>query len=189
MGMSIAFSIIRVQLSKKEIIMKKLTTSLVAVTAAISFGYAASVSANTTPSGTTDVTTQKSSSDTTTGATSGAGSLTNTPEPMGGLETTSGTRSNSRTGTGTTTSPSVLDQSSATSQDVEVTRTLREELNKSSGLSTSAKNVEIVTLDNAITLRGTVASQSEKDQIANAARGVAGTRSIRNEIKVDTSRR
>lgn len=81
---------------------------------------------------------------------------------------------------------SVFDQSQGTNQDVELTRTIREELGKDDSLSSSAKNVEIISLDNSITLRGTVQSQNEKDQILNHARSVAGTRSIKDEIKVNT---
>lgn len=80
---------------------------------------------------------------------------------------------------------SVFDQSQGTNQDVELTRTIREELGKDDSLSSSAKNVEIISLDNSITLRGTVQSQNEKDQILNHARSVAGTRSIKDEIKVN----
>lgn len=81
---------------------------------------------------------------------------------------------------------SVFDQSQGTNQDVELTRTIREELGKDDSLSSSAKNVEIISLDNSIMLRGTVQSQNEKDQILNHARSVAGTRSIKDEIKVNT---
>ncbi len=85
--------------------------------------------------------------------------------------------------------PGVLDQSSGTSQDVEVTRMIREELGKSNNLSTSAKNIEVITLNNTVTLRGSVATQNERTQLVNVAQRVAGNRAVRNEITVDTSRR
>lgn len=112
---------------------------------------------------------------------------TATPNSTGSLETMSAPRAtNSTTSTSET---SVMDQSSGTAQDVEVTRTIREELSKSDKLSTSAKNVEVITLNNTVTLRGAVASQSERTQLVNVAQRAAGNRQIRNEITVDTSRR
>lgn len=86
-------------------------------------------------------------------------------------------------------SPSVLDQSSGSTADVEVTRSIREALGNSNNLSTSAKNVEVVTLNNTVTLRGTVASQSERTQVISAAQRAAGNRQIRNEITVNTATR
>ncbi|MES2768315.1 MAG: BON domain-containing protein [Bdellovibrionota bacterium] len=85
--------------------------------------------------------------------------------------------------------PSVLDQSSGTTQDVEVTRLIREELGKNDSFSTSAKNIEVITLNNTVTLKGSVATQNERTQLINVAQRVAGNRAVRNEITVDTTRR
>lgn len=84
--------------------------------------------------------------------------------------------------------PSVLDQSTGSAQDVEVTRRIREELGKTD-LSTAAKNIEVITLNNNITLRGTVSSQAEKEKIYDTAQNAAGSRNISNEITVDTSKK
>jgi osmotically-inducible protein OsmY len=107
------------------------------------------------------------------------------------LETTGAPRvkATSKTTTTETESPSAIDQSSGTTQDVEVTRMIREGLNGNNSLSTAAKNVEIITLNNAITLRGKVASQTEKQQVASVAQSAGGTRTIHNELTVDSSKR
>lgn len=117
---------------------------------------------------------------------------TDTVYNSGSITPTTGATSKTTTTTSQTaktSSPSVMDQSSGTAQDVEVTRTIRESLSNSSALSTSAKNVEVVTLNNVITLRGAVASAAEKREVAKIAQGSAGTRSVNNEITVDTSKR
>lgn len=83
-----------------------------------------------------------------------------------------------------TSTPSAMDQTQGTGGDVEVTRSIREGLTKDNRLSTSAKNVEVVTLGDTITLRGEVNSQAEKDQVYDHAKLVGGNRSIQNEITV-----
>lgn len=84
--------------------------------------------------------------------------------------------------------PSVLDQGSASQQDTEITRRIREDLGKTD-LSTSAKNVEVITLDNEITLRGTVANATEKQKVYDTAQNLAGTRTINNELVIDSTRK
>jgi len=51
-------------------------------------------------------------------------------------------------------------------------------------LSTNAQNCKVITKDGVVTLRGPVASQSEKDLIAAAAQSVTGVRSVTNELEV-----
>lgn len=88
------------------------------------------------------------------------------------------------TTTTTTNTPTVVDQTQGTTQDVEVTRQIREELNNRDNLSTSAKNIEVITLNNTVTLRGAVASASEKQQVVGVVQRVAGNKAIRNELTI-----
>jgi osmotically-inducible protein OsmY len=87
-----------------------------------------------------------------------------------------------------TKNPSVLDQSSGTKQDVEVTRHIREELGKTD-LSTAAKNVDVITLGNVVTLRGAVASEYEKQKVYDTALNAAGSRTVNNELVIDSAKR
>lgn len=103
--------------------------------------------------------------------------------------TTRHTKTTTTDKSASTSSPGVLDQSSGTAQDVEVTRAIREELSKSDSLSTSAKNVEVITLNNAVTLRGAVGTTVERNEVISKAQRAAGNRAIKNEIIVDASRR
>lgn len=84
--------------------------------------------------------------------------------------------------------PSILDQGSGTKQDIAVTRRIREDLQKDD-ISSAAKNVDIITLDNVITLRGAVASEHEKQRVYDTALNAAGARTINNELIIDSSKK
>ena len=99
------------------------------------------------------------------------------------METTSAPKATTKSTTTTSTT------TVGTPQDIEVTRMIREELSSNDDLSVAAKNVEVVTVGNTVTLRGKVASEVEKQTVATTAKNAAGTRAIRNELKVDTSAR
>lgn len=73
-------------------------------------------------------------------------------------------------------------QSRGTKADVEVTRQLRERLMADDQLSTSAHNIKIITLDEAITLQGPVANKAEKIKIENVARSMAGKKRVYNRL-------
>lgn len=75
-------------------------------------------------------------------------------------------------------------QMQGTSNDVEITRRIRETLTKDDSLSTSAQNVTIVTVGNSLTLKGEVARQDEIAKINSVARQFAGGKTINNELKV-----
>ncbi len=74
------------------------------------------------------------------------------------------------------------DQLKGSRNDVELTRRVREEITSRESLSTQAHNIQIITLNGVMTLRGSVKSMSEKNQIANIAKSVATD--IRNEIEI-----
>ncbi|MFA6237863.1 MAG: BON domain-containing protein [Bacteriovorax sp.] len=73
-------------------------------------------------------------------------------------------------------------QAKGTITDVEVTRKLRERLMADDQLSTNAQNIKIVTVKDAITLQGPVASRAEKVKIENFARAMAGKKKVYNRL-------
>jgi len=76
-----------------------------------------------------------------------------------------------------------IDQSNKPA-DLETTRNIRQALVKDDQLSTEAKNVKIITVDGAVTLRGPVKTPQEKAAIIAKAAQVAGEAKINNELQV-----
>jgi osmotically-inducible protein OsmY len=68
--------------------------------------------------------------------------------------------------------------------DREVVQKIRQALVSDDSLSTSAKNVTIDSQQNAVTLRGSVASEQERATVAAKARQAAGDRTVENELVV-----
>lgn len=95
-------------------------------------------------------------------------------------ETTRSTTSSARNQSG------VVADSQATGSraDVETTRLIRQELVGNNDLSAEAKNITVVTLNNTVTLRGSVATEEEKQKIAETVETVASQHQINNEIQV-----
>lgn len=73
-------------------------------------------------------------------------------------------------------------QMKGSASDVEVTRKLRERLMSDDQLSTNAKNIKIITISEAITLKGPVANKAEKVKIENYARSMAGKKKVYNRL-------
>jgi osmotically-inducible protein OsmY len=65
------------------------------------------------------------------------------------------------------------DQSNS-SADLKITQGIRQALMKDSGLSTTAKNIKIITNNGRVTLRGPVRNAQEKVKIDQLARSAAG---------------
>lgn len=129
-------------------------------------------SSPSTPSDTTG--TMDSSADSS-GSTMGSSSQTpTTPESSG----------TSMSGDQSMTSP--MDQSN-TSQDMNLTQQIRRSLTDNKSLSTSAKNVKIITMNGKVTLRGEVASQSEKDRIVSIATRAAGSGNVTDDLTIRPS--
>jgi hyperosmotically inducible protein len=76
-----------------------------------------------------------------------------------------------------------MDQSEVTS-DVKITADIRRAIMDDKSMSTNAQNVKIVTQTGAVTLRGVVDTQAEKEAIEAKARGVAGVTSVDNQLEV-----
>jgi hyperosmotically inducible periplasmic protein len=82
---------------------------------------------------------------------------------------------------GSTLTP--LDQGTS-EQDIAITRAVREAVVAHKGLSTNAQNVKIITKDGVVTLRGPVASDSERDAIVAVAQGVPQVTTVVNKLEV-----
>jgi osmotically-inducible protein OsmY len=75
-----------------------------------------------------------------------------------------------------------MDQSNKEA-DLKITREIRRAIVKDDMLSTDAKNIKIITVDGAVTLRGPVKTEEEKAAIAAKAAQLAGG-NVRNELEV-----
>jgi hyperosmotically inducible periplasmic protein len=78
-----------------------------------------------------------------------------------------------------------LDQSHAES-DVEMTRSIRKMLVDDDTLGTNAQNVKVITVDGKVTLRGPVATASERTRVVAIAEKVAGADRVVSELEVIT---
>jgi hypothetical protein len=84
-----------------------------------------------------------------------------------------------------TNAPTPVDQGQ-TQKDLDITAEIRRALMSDSAMSINAQNCKIITQNGAVTLRGPVASQAEKDAIAAKAKAVPGVSSVTNELEVKT---
>ena len=78
------------------------------------------------------------------------------------------------------------DQSN-TSADIKITQAIRQSLMKDSELSTTAKNVKIITNNGQVTLRGPVKNAQEKAKIDQLAKSAAGGAKIDDQLDVKGS--
>jgi len=69
------------------------------------------------------------------------------------------------------------------SADIAVTQHIRQSIVADKNLSTDAKNVKIITIDGAVTLRGPVRDAFEKQLIEKAAIKVAGKHNVRDQLE------
>jgi osmotically-inducible protein OsmY len=69
-------------------------------------------------------------------------------------------------------------------EDVDLTRRIRQAVERDSNLSMEAKNIKIITVDGVVWLRGPVKNADEKVEIARAAREIAGARNVRDQLEV-----
>jgi hyperosmotically inducible protein len=74
-------------------------------------------------------------------------------------------------------------QSSA-KPDMDLTRNIRREITQNKTVSTYAKNIKIISRDGAVTLRGPVKSQEEKDLIESIAKKLAGDSKVDSKIEI-----
>jgi hyperosmotically inducible periplasmic protein len=72
--------------------------------------------------------------------------------------------------------------------DLNTTQAIRRALMKDSGLSTTAKNIKIITANGQVTLRGPVKTAQEKAKVSQLARSAAGGAQIVDQIDVKGSK-
>jgi osmotically-inducible protein OsmY len=72
--------------------------------------------------------------------------------------------------------------------DRTVTQRIRQGVVDSETLSVNGKNVKIITVDGVVTLRGPVASDEEKTQIATVASRVPGVKRVENQLEIAANR-
>ena len=68
--------------------------------------------------------------------------------------------------------------------DRDTTRRIRRTITQNDQLSTTAKNIKIITVNGKVTLRGPVKSEAERQQIASLAQSAAGGATIDNQLEV-----
>jgi len=73
------------------------------------------------------------------------------------------------------------------SQDIKITAAVRRAVVGDKSLSSTAKNVKIITTNETVTLRGPVKTAEEKEKIEQLAQSAAGTAKIDNQLEVKTS--
>ena len=78
------------------------------------------------------------------------------------------------------------DQSNS-SADLKITQDIRRALMKDRELSTTAKNIKVVTANGQVTLRGPVKSAQEKAKVDQIARSAAGGAQIDDQLEVKGS--
>jgi osmotically-inducible protein OsmY len=91
------------------------------------------------------------------------------------------TGKNSRDKSGETKTP--MDQSNAP-EDLKLVKDIRQAVVKDRSLTTTAKNVKIITAGGRVTLRGPVDNTQEKEKIEQIAVSVAGTSKVDNQLEV-----
>jgi len=94
------------------------------------------------------------------------------------------TANNKRDQSGDTLTP--MDQKEDPA-DLSTTASIRREILKTQGLSSTADNVKVITADGKVTLRGVVKDKNEKDQIQKIAERVAGAGKVDNQLEIDTN--
>lgn len=76
------------------------------------------------------------------------------------------------------------DQQSNDTNDMKITRRIREEIMKEKELSAYAQNVKIITIDGKVTLKGPVRTGQEQSNILKHARLVAGPSNVIDQMAV-----
>jgi osmotically-inducible protein OsmY len=76
-----------------------------------------------------------------------------------------------------------MDQSNRP-EDLNLTREIRKAIMSDDSLSMEAKNIKIITLNGAVTLRGPVKTSQEKDTIVAKATEIARNTKVNNELEI-----
>lgn len=81
------------------------------------------------------------------------------------------------------------DQQMNSSEDLNITQHIRQNIMKEKNFSTYAQNVKIITMNGKVTLKGPVRSEYERNSIVNYARLVVSPSKITNEMSVVTAKK
>jgi hyperosmotically inducible protein len=95
------------------------------------------------------------------------------------------TKTNERDRSGETKASGDQSNSSA---DLKVTQAIRQALMKDGELSTTAKNIKIITANGQVTLRGPVQTAQEKAKVDQIARSAAGGAQIADQLDIKESK-
>lgn len=76
------------------------------------------------------------------------------------------------------------DQQGMSSNDTKITANIRKEIMKIDKLSVYGQNVKIITIKGLVTLKGPVRSTDERVKILEAAKKVAGSNRVTNQIEI-----
>jgi hyperosmotically inducible protein len=68
--------------------------------------------------------------------------------------------------------------------DIDISKRIRSALVTDDSLSTEAKNIKVITIDGAVTLRGPVKTDQERAEIVAKATQVAGNSPVHDELEV-----
>lgn len=68
--------------------------------------------------------------------------------------------------------------------DRTLTQRVRQSIVGDDSLSTTAKNVKIITINGVVTLRGPVKSEEERSRIVAAAQQIAGKNNVQNQLEI-----
>jgi hyperosmotically inducible protein len=94
------------------------------------------------------------------------------------------TKTNERDRSGETKTSGDQSNSSA---DLKITRAVRQALMKDGELSTTAKNIKVITVNGQVTLRGPVKTAQEKAKVDQLAKSAADGAHIDNQLEVKES--
>jgi hyperosmotically inducible protein len=94
------------------------------------------------------------------------------------------TKTNERDRSGET---KTLGDQSNSSADLKITQAIRQALMKDGELSTTAKNIKVITVNGQVTLRGPVKTAQEKAKVDQLAKSAAGSAQIDNQLDVQES--
>ena len=76
------------------------------------------------------------------------------------------------------------EQQSNSRADINITKGIRQSVERNDNLSALAKNVKIITMKGSVTLRGPVETMQEKISIEKIARKVAGENNVHDQLEV-----
>lgn len=83
-----------------------------------------------------------------------------------------------------TTPGKTAEDQNMTQKDTDISRTIREKLTSDSSLSIDAQNIKVISENGRVTLKGPVASSTERMKVERIAKGVAGETAVINNTTV-----